>query len=212
MLRFYGRRTYSSCIPGICKQNRNVRAGGDIELTASWKSWYHGLQSVWSQSTIQYPWMCGDPLTNAHRSGRLTVTPLISTGMFIHASVALHPLGIFRSTPQYSRFPYARHSQAGHTTSQDTPCGTRSSNGFSHKSLSRLIFSLCCSDFSLSVTREDLSHDVRYAVDSRLMNFVSESEREIRIVSSRSNAIVKQMAGPRPILVDVLARKGTSER
>jgi len=195
----------------MCEPNRNVRMGKGLNdgLTASRKSRNHGLQSVWSQSTIQYPWISGDPSTNAHRSGRLTVTPLISTGMFMHASMALHPSGIFCNVPQYSRFPYARHSQAGHTTSQDAPCGTRSSNGFSQTFLSRNIFALSRSDFSLSVMREDLSHDARRAVDSRLVNFASESERKIRTASSRSNAITKQAACPQLILADLSARKGT---
>ena len=94
--------------------------------------------------------MCGDPSANPHRFGRLMATPLISTGMFVHASMAVQPSGMFRNTPQYSRFPYARQSQLGQTTSQNAPCGTRSSLALSHLSLSSLSFSSSRSDFSLS--------------------------------------------------------------
>ena len=52
-------------------------------------------------------------------------------------------------------------------------------HAFSHRSLSRLIFSLSCSDFPLSTTRASFSLDARWAAASRSMNIASASERQI---------------------------------
>jgi len=178
---------------GCVKQTRERK--GRFAPTASWQSRYQGLQSVWSQSTIQYPWTCGEPQTNAHRYGRLTVTPLISTGMFMHASIALQPSGMFRSIPQYSRFPYARQSQAGQTTSQNAPCGTRSSLAFFHISRSRPITSLSCFVLSLSTAREEFSLEACRVADSMSINGASMSEWQI-ISTIWTNIITRQTICP----------------
>jgi len=149
-------------IPEMREPNRNVQTGGCrtysiLEILVPW----FAIRLVPIHDPISAD---GNPSTNEHRPGRPTVTPLISTGMFVHASMALHPSGTLYSIPST---PAARQSHAGHATSQNAPCGTQSSDGLSHNSLT---FSLCHSNFSLPATRMDLSHGAQRAVDSRLMN------------------------------------------
>ena len=146
--------------------------------------------------------MCGDSQVYTHRYGRLTVTPLISMGMFMHASMSLHPSGMFRSIPQYSRFPYARQSQAGQTTSQNAPWGTRFSLAFSHNSLSRPITSLSTSAFSFSTARVEFSIEACRLADSTSTTAASGSMwLIIRTVSSSTTA--RQKISPRGMVFGV---------
>ena len=72
-------------------------------------------------------------------------------------------------------------------------------HAFSHRSLSRLIFSLSCSDFPLSTTRASFSLDARWAADLRSMNIASASERQM---GQDSLEQYNRKAGGQPIASD----------